>query len=197
MDPDMVRQQEEAEAASQLLGSQLQPLILQRSSRPDVIHAPMEAFSSSEGSQWDISEPISISPPVKRPSVALAALYNTVLTGAGLAGGIMAGVKLQLVVLQSLGVQAVSGLVLGGQWTATYLRCRGVPVGKAYRTSLSTTAMVLASEAATLALAQRYSAEPLTGNPADAPAIYALTMGGGALVAFFVAFIGLRKVLHR
>jgi hypothetical protein len=196
MDPDMVRQQEEAEAASRILSSQPQPpLILQRSPQPEMIHAPMEAFSLFP--EPPCNTPQRVPTLTAKHSVSLAALYNTVLTGAGLAGGIMTGVKLQLVVLQSLGIQAAAGLVLGGQWTATYLRRRGVPAGSAYRASLSTTAMVLACELTTLALAHRYSAAPPTGNPADATAIYALTMGGGALVAFSLAFIGLRKVLRR
>lgn len=195
MDPDMVRQQEEAEAESLLFGIQTQPLCFQHSLRPENTPTPTEALSSSIEIQRSISKP-DIPPARHPPSVSLAAIYNAMLTAAGLAGGIMAGVKLQLVDFQSLGVQALSGFFLGGQGTATYLRRRGVAVGKAYRTSFSTTAMVLASEAATLTLAHRYSVEPLTGNPADANAIYALTLGGGALVSIFLAFIGLKSTLR-
>jgi hypothetical protein len=57
-----------------------------------------------------------------------------------------------------------------------------------------TAATVLTSEIATLSLAQRFFTVPPTGNLQDAETFYMLTLAGGAVITFFLAYISVRKI---
>lgn len=245
MDPDMVRQQEEAEAAARLRAAQPKltipplahveppasptpPLFLEQVVAPPpappsqrtvkerkehsaAVKSAPEAAPKPAVETPLIEEHITIFAPIEQPASPVrqamtqaariggwsAALYCTALTGAGIAGGIMAGVKLQLVALQSIGIGATAGFAFGWLGAAGLLRRQGLAAGKAYRVTFLAAVLALLIELGALYFANGLAAAPPSGDPADANTIFAEIISAGGLLAYLFALIRIRFGVRR
>jgi hypothetical protein len=143
MDPDMVRQQAEEEAASRVLHSRGAP-------RPDIriappLPAPVQFSKARFASGFEKMTPPPA--PVMRPAWGMAfdiATSCAIVTAFGLLGGLMLAVKLQLVAWQGVGIGAAVGLALGWRLSSlTLLRRGGYGRKQAYAAGLKMALTVL------------------------------------------------------
>jgi hypothetical protein len=196
MDPDMVRQQEEAEAMSRMGKSgaaqaanppraiQDDPIVL-RAERRDGSGAPSAA-------------PTSASRPPRTWGPALRACFFCLLMAAvGLVGGIMLGVKLGLIPEQSLAIGAGIGFLLGWQAAITSLRRSGLSFGRAIRVAFIPNAIILAAligGVAAAALRMDIAARTISDYVSNG---YWLSVGVAALIGYVLASAKMRRSLHR
>lgn len=190
MDPDMVRQQEEEEAASRQRGVfSRRTNFLQPRHDPFVMRAEPQNIPIGP-----VPDPAPIiQPPSKRVPGWFAASQATsycVLFGAlGLIGGIMLGVKLGLVSWQSLALGMLSGFVIGWRSAVSALRKRYTTgFARAYRASLVPAVIVLLSLVGGLAVILPFAGSSLESAQTGQllrPWLLSLTVG--ALVGFVLA----------
>jgi Domain of unknown function (DUF4396) len=192
MDPDMVRQQEEEEAASRrgalngrasFTPPRHDPFVMRAEPR-DIPVAPVPAPAPAPARRID--------PPKRAPGwlAASRATFYCVLFGAlGLIGGIMLGVKLGLVSWQSLGLGMLIGFGLGWRAAVAVLRKRYTTgFTRAYRASLVPALIVLICLVGGLAVILPFAGSSLDGVPTSQllrPWLLSLTVG--ALAGFVLA----------
>jgi hypothetical protein len=198
MDPDLVRQQEEAEAASRLrrplpAGAHIPqqpvqpaiqrdtPFVLRADPRDQLIAPPPPAPPKQLG--WG--------PAIRVTSGAF------VLTSLGLVAGIMLGVQIGLVSWQSFLIGAAAGYFLGWQSAFASLRRRyKLGFAEALRVPLVPTGMMLLALVAGMVVAAFRLGIPgaaLTGDPQGS---YWLNAGLVALVGLVLATLRLRKAMR-
>ena len=197
MDPDMVRQQEEAEAASRLRRHP-QEQSPQLSAAP-----PVAERITLSGEVRDVPPASAATPPrwlkAGKGGAWFAAFLDTALTTAGLSHGLTVGEGLSLVPWQTLLTGGLAGFLLGWGGSALWLRLRhGFTFGGATGAAMLPTAMVLVVMMAAMKLADRFGAmappaliEALEDYPADV-----LILGTGALISYFLALGRLWKSLR-
>jgi hypothetical protein len=189
MDPDMVRQQEEEEAASRLRG-----VLSRRTSFSSPRHDPFVMRAEPRNipiGPVPAQAPI-IEPPKRVPGwlAASQATFYCVLFGAlGLIGGIMLGVKLGLVSWQSLGLGMLTGFVLGWRSAVGALRKRTTTgFTKAYRASLTPALIVLLCLVGGLAVILPFAGSSLdSAQTGQLLRPWLLSLSIGALVGFVLA----------
>ena len=186
MDPDMVRQQEEEEAAARLRGA-----VMARASTAQ----PENPFARRADPR-DALEPPKTAP--GWGAALRASFLSLVVTALALIAGIMLGVKLGLVAWQSLAIGAVAGYLLGWQSAVAALRRRyQLSVGKAFRAPIVPTALILLALVLSMATAALFTdISPTALSDSFLPS-YWITVGVGALVGFILAAIRLHGNLRR
>ncbi len=197
MDPDMVRQQEEAEAASHSPRPNLEPSPALAGAQPLVEDYPFTA-------DFRGAPPDSGAPPQQEKAgqrgVWFTALLATVLTVIGLSQGLKLGANLSLVPVQALAAGALGGVIAGWGGTGLWLRLRHrLSWGRAIVAAFLPTTLATIVMMASMKLADRYWA--------IAPRELAVVMeeyqagvfilSGGALIAYLLAFQRLRKASRR
>jgi hypothetical protein len=194
MDPDLVRQQEEEEAASRL-----RKFV---TARPPSAPAPHDALVLRAEPREPFKAAAPAAAPVKRPpgwgAVLRAAAYCLLFTVLGLVGGIMFGVKIGLVAWQSLALGMAAGFVFGWQSAVATLRKRyKLGFAQAYRAPLIPAVILLLSLVGGLAVIL-----PLTGASRDAahagPLLtpWLISLGVGAAVGLTLALPKMRANLR-
>lgn len=201
MDPDLVRQQAEEEAASLRLARAAPPLepriepvlpmapaVVASSPAPqastaDIYRTAMESTAIAATTGWRTAI-----------SVAASCALGTVV---GLFGGMMLGVKTQLVPLQGVLIGATSGLLLGWQLGALTLR-QGASVGwfRAYRLGLRTTFLVLVIIGTAMFVVPHVVAPPGAPNAPFTIAVFWKSMAAGAGVALLLGAMAVRRALR-
>jgi len=192
MDPDMVRQQEEAEAASRVR----RPVVASTQSPAAALRDDLLALRADF--EEDDFKP---TPPPVTPlgwgGVLRATFFSLVLTGLGLIGGIMLGVKLALVAWQSLAIGSFAGFLLGWQAATTSLRKgQKVSFAQAFRAPLLPTLIILLALIASMAVAALFTDISPTAIAQRVLPSYWLIVAAGAVAGFILAAIRLRKVLQ-
>jgi hypothetical protein len=214
MDPDLVRQQEEEEAASRTLprkalspqarGERIEPLLpmpgAQASARPAARFAAAVQASAAPASM-EAAGGLAVAPPPRTPGwvTALRGAVSVALgTLLGLIGGVMLGVKLQLVPWQSAAIGTAAGLFLGWQLAALVLRRRG-RMGRlqAQRRALLPALAAYLALAAAMFLAPYLAAAPGAAGLAPEMAAFWKAVGAGAAIAIILAGALLRRALRR
>ncbi len=192
MDPDMVRQQEEAEAASRVR----RPVMPSAQSPAAALREDLLALRVDF--EEDNFEPAPL--PVTRAGLGVvlrATFFCLMLTGSGLVGGIMLGVKLGLVAWQSLAIGSIAGLLLGWQAAAASLRGGSrVTFGQAFRAPLLPTLIILVALIASMAVAALFTDISPTAIAQGVLPSYWLIVAAGAVAGFILAAIRLRKALQ-
>jgi hypothetical protein len=199
MDPDMVRQQEEAEAASRMPPPAPETSPLLATAQPS-----MEGYPFSGGTRYGPPGGSAAQPPqqssLPRRGVWFAALLDTVLTVIGLSQGLKLGANLSLVPWQALAAGALGGYLLGWTGTGLWLRLRHrlSPLRSA-AAAITPTAMILVVVMASTRLADRFWAiapRPVVEALEDYPA-GVLILSGGTLAAYLLALRRLWKSTDR
>lgn len=196
MDPDMVRQQEEAEIASRSPRPGQEPFQRSAMAQPAASYypsAPHSYHSPSGGAPPQRTEPI-------QRGVWFTALLATFLTVLGLSQGLKFGVALSLVPWQALSAGALAAFIAGWGGTALWLRFRHrLSSGRAAAAAFLPAVMVMIIMKAAFKLADRYwTLVPI--NIAELLDHYeagVLIVSAGALAAYLLAFYRLRKSLRR
>jgi hypothetical protein len=141
MDPDLVRQQEEAEAEHRR-GGKMPPPPAQKNPVPPPI-AERTILSRAKPPLANLSQPSRGHAPAARPRLApwlatgRAMFGGTAMAALGIFGGMLLGAKLGLVLVQQFMLGAGTGTVVGWQSAALALRRSG------YRASVSLLATIL------------------------------------------------------
>jgi hypothetical protein len=184
MDPDMVRQQEEAEAAARLRRAAM--------ARASVGRPPESPFSAKVEARDDLARHVP-EPPKATPgwgAALRASFFSLVVTALALIAGIMLGVKLGLVAWQSLAIGVVAGYLLGWQTAVAALRKRSaVSLGKALRAPLVPTALILFALVLSMATAALFTDISPTSLSSSFLPSYWITVAIGALIGFTLATI--------
>ncbi len=197
MDPDMVRQQEEAEAASHSPLPRIEPPPLLDVVQPLSDESPFDA-------DFQRSPPGGDAPPRRKNAaprgVWFTALLDTLLTVIGLSYGLRFGANLNLVPWQALSAGALGGILMGWGATGLWLRLRhGLSAGRATMAAFPPTVMVTIVMMASIKLADRYWALA----PRELAVVLeeyqagVFMLSGGALAAYLLALRRLWKVLRR
>jgi hypothetical protein len=196
MDPDMVRQQEEAEAASRLGRS---PAARAAIAPRNIQDEPIVLRGEPRGAgRTEAHEP---SRPAARPgwvTALRAAFWCLVMTAAGLIAGIMLGVKLGLIPEQKFAIGVGLGFLLGWQAAAASLRGgAAVSFGRALRAPILPTLTILVALIAGMFAAFHLTGlSPETIAQRDLPDFW-LIVGAAGLIGFLLAAARLRKTIGR
>lgn len=195
MDPDMVRQQEEEEAASFLRG------II--SGRAPHSTPKQDAFvlRAEPRERHQAPPPMAAPRPKREPGwgAALQATFYCVLFAIlGLVGGIMLGVKLGLVSWQSLGLGMAAGFLFGWRSAVAALRKRyATGFTRAYRASLVPALIIQLSLVGGLAVILPFAGATLeTANTSLLLKPWLISLAIGAVVGFVLALPKLRGNLR-
>jgi hypothetical protein len=199
MDPDMVRQQAEEEAASRIharrppppdrriepvlpMGIAMQPRMAPR--QGDVYPASVAAAPAIVTAGW-------------RTALGIAA--TCVLgTTVGLIGGVMVGVKLQLVPWQGAAIGAAAGFVIASQVTAVALIQRGkLGRWRATGAGLRSSLVVLAIMAPAMFVLPHFIGAPVAPNAPFEIGLFWKSVAAGAMVALVVGGVVLRGALRQ
>jgi hypothetical protein len=196
MDPDMVRQQEEAEAMSRMGRTPAaraaiaprvandDPIVLRAERRDGSVPAlPATRFARHRPQGWG--------------AALRACFFCLLLAAVGLVGGIMLGVKLGLIPEQSLAIGAGIGFLLGWQAAAASLRRRGLPFARAIRAAFMPTAIILIALIGGMAAASLRMDIAARTIPDYASSGYWLSVGVAALIGFILASAKMRRSLRR
>jgi hypothetical protein len=200
MDPDLVRQQAEEEAASRLLPRRELP--------PQMRREPVLPMGASLTAS--VSGPLRAEPPAApaaAPAPLVTAGWRTAIgvattcmigTTVGLVGGMMLGVKLQLVPWQVAAVGTSTALLLGWQLSALALRRRGRMVWwRAYRVGFRTAFLVLFVMAGAMFVAPHYLGAGGTGPSAPFPiSTFWKSVAAGAVVSILLGAMMLRRAFR-
>jgi hypothetical protein len=200
MDPDLVRQQAEEEAASLRLAraaphleTRIEPAL------PMAVApiAPPGPQASAARHYQAAPESTAIAATTGWRTAIGVATSSTLGVAVGLFGGMMLGVKLQLVPLQSVLIGAASGLLLGWQLGALTLR-QGGPVGwwRAYRLGLRTTVLVLGVVGTAMFVAPYLLSPPKAPNAPFAIGLFWKSMAVGAGLALLLGAMVVRRALR-
>lgn len=196
MDPDMVRQQEEAEADSRLR--------IFATGRPPSARPKEDAFVLRAEPREPSKSAAPAAIPARRPlswgAAMRATLYCLLLAILGLVGGIMLGVKLGLVHWQFFILGMAAGLLLGWQAAVTVLRKRyRLGVVQAWRASFIPAVIILMSLVGGLAV----MLPVITGSTLETAQAgqllvpWLLSLGVGAMAGFVLALPKMRANLTR
>jgi hypothetical protein len=200
MDPDLVRQQAEEEAASRLLSRRELPPEMRR--EPVL---PMGAHVAPPP-----PPPLRAEPPAA-PAAASAPLVTAgwrtavgvattcmIATTVGLVGGMMTGVKLQLVPWQVAAVGTSTALLLGWQLSALALRRRGRMVWwRAYRVGFRTAFLMLFVMAGAMFVAPHYLGDGGTRPSAPFPiSTFWKSVAAGAGLSILLGAMMLRRAFR-
>jgi hypothetical protein len=187
MDPDMVRQQEEAEAASRVH--------IFATGRPPAAAVKQDAFVLRAEPREPFNPivtpaaPTPAATPVKLPlgwgAVLRATLYCLFFTVLGLVGGILLGMQLGLVHWQFFALGMLVGFLSGWQSAVAVLRKRyRLGVVQAYRAPLVPAAIILLSLVAGLAvflpIITGTTLATAQANQLLAPWLFSLAVGAAA-----------------
>ncbi|WP_125461891.1 MULTISPECIES: DUF4396 domain-containing protein [Rhodomicrobium] len=195
MDPDMVRQQEEAEAAARLRS----PIMMMAAPADPPSTPPGDhAFTPRIEPREDYI-PAEIVPEKTAPgwgAVLRATFYSLFLTGLGLMAGIMFGVKLGLVPWQSLLIGSAAGFLLGWLSAVGSLRKRyKLSFLEAYRAPLAPTGIILAALILSMAIASLFTDISPTAMTQRALPTYWVIVSIGGLIGYVAAAYRMRKSL--
>lgn len=157
--------------------------VLENDARQPTVSAPAELQTAviPPSAPHDAAA-LSPRPDARRVGGWSAAFFCAVLTGAGIAGGIFAGVQLQLAVPQGVAIGALAGFILGWLSAAGRLWSQGISFGRAVRAPLTATLFVLLAELCALAVANTL---PSGDFSAAIPTV-------GIIIAYTFALIGVR-----
>ncbi len=203
MDPDMVRQQEEAEEESRL--SRLAPVqmpppgpVPAPPARAGGAAEPIVLRAEPRGGE-EAAAPAEAAPrPVGWFAAIRAGLYCLIMTTLGLLAGIMIGVRTGLFPSQSLAIGAGLGLLLGWQAILASLRANaGLSFRRALLASLLPGTLMLISLIGGM-VAAAYFTGVTTETIAEGhlPSFWAI-VGAGGLTGIILAAIRMRKVVRR
>ena len=194
MDPDMVRQQDEEELASRLGG---RVKVKMPPARPEAARNEPAVLRAEPRKPETRGEPETRLVGVARaaqssgitPWTAIQTAFAcSVMTGLGLLGGIMLGVKLGLIPEQRLAIGAGAGLLLGWQASMLSLRRRGnLKLGRAITLPLFPTAIILGASIAGMAAAAHFTGIAQMTVGSEVPLHYWLIAGAGALAGTVIA----------
>ena len=198
MDPDLVRQQEEAEAASRArrplaAGTRAQQPPVQPAPQPD---APF--VMRADPRDHLVAAPPSAPPQLLGWGAALRVTTSAfAMTSLGLVAGILLGVKLGLISWQSFAIGAAAGLLLGWQSAFSSLRRRyKLGVASAARVPIIPVLIMLVALIVGMAVAALRLGLP-TSAPADySQGSYWLNAGLVALIGIVFAVLRMRKALR-
>jgi hypothetical protein len=199
MDPDLVRQQAEEEAASRHLsrrdlppGMRIEPVLPlgvkidpRRVALPgELYRAGMDAAATVVAAGW-------------RTALGIAA--SCVLgTTVGLVGGIMVGVKLQLVPWQGAAIGAAAGFVIGWQVASVALVKRGgLGHWRAASAGFRATLLVLIIMAAAMFVLPHFIGAPVAPNAPFDIAVFWKSVAAGAMVAIILGGVVMRGALRQ
>jgi hypothetical protein len=199
MDPDLVRQQAEEEAASRLLSRrELPPEIRREPVLP--MGTPLTTAPASMRAEPPAAPTPALAPLVTagwRTAIGVATTCM-IATAVGLVGGLMIGVKLQLVPWQSAAIGTSAALLLGWQLSALALMRRGRMVWwRAYRVGFRTAFLTLFVMAGAMFVAPHY-----LGVGASAPnATFAIgtfwkSVAAGAGLSILLGALMLRRAFR-
>ena len=198
MDPDLVRQQAEEEAASRLLSRRELP--------PEMRREPVLPMGAHVAPP--LPAPLRAEPPVAPASAPLVtagwrtaigvATTCMIATTVGLVGGMMLGVKLQLVPWQVAAVGTSTALLLGWQLSALALRRRGrMAWWRAYRVGFRTAFLVLFVMAGAMFVAPHYLGAGGTEPSAPFPiSTFWKSVAAGAVVSILLGAMMLRRAFR-
>ncbi len=195
MDPDMVRQQEEEEAASRLRKYVI--------GRPPSAPVREDAFVLRAEPREAFKVSATAAAPVKRPpgwgAVFRATLYCLLFSVLGLVGGILLGMQLGLVHWQFFALGMAAGFVSGWQSAVAVLRKRyKLGVVQAYRAPLIPAAIILFSLVGGLAviLPVITGSSLATAQASQLLVPWLLSLGAGAVAGFVLALPKMRANLR-
>jgi hypothetical protein len=198
MDPDLVRQQEEAEAASRLrrpipaAAAGMKPPV----SQAHPVDTPF-VLRADPREQLIASAPSAPPKPLGWGPAMHVATTSFVFTSLGLVAGILLGVQLGLVSWQSFAIGAAAGYFLGWQSAYASLRKRyKLGFRRALHVPLLPTAMILIALVAGMAVAAFRVGVPGPALTEDPHSSYWLNAGLVALIGYVLAALKLRKVLR-
>jgi hypothetical protein len=198
MDPDLVRQQAEEEAASRILSRRepppdvrIEPILPMpahmMASRP---HQPKPTMAVYQGG---LEAATAIASTGWRLAFGIAA--SCVLgTTVGLVGGMMAGVKMQLVPWQGALIGASAGLLLGWRLgSLALIKRRALGRMQAYGAAFRAAFMIFLIMAAAMFVAPHFTGAAKGANqPLDA-SLFWRAVGGGALFALLFGAAIIRR----
>lgn len=196
MDPDMVRQQEEAEAASRIPQPPAKPQAL--------FSAPAAAATVTYMPGARSVPPAGAANPARKAKagkggVWFVALLDTALTVIGLSQGLKTGEDLVLVPWQALAAGALGGFLLGWGATAVWLRLRyGFSRSRAAGVAIVPTAIILLIMMAAMKLALQFNAlfPPALAEAMEDYHAGVFIVGCGVVLAGFLALMRFWKVLR-
>jgi hypothetical protein len=199
MDPDLVRQQAEEEAASRLLARRDMPPDLRRE---PVLPMGMPPLAVPMSTELIRGEPIA--PPVQSAPLVTAG-WRTALgiattcamaTTLGLMGGVMLGVKLHLVPLQSALVGVSSGFLMSWQIGALALRRGGLTWWRAYRVGFGVAFVVLLVVSAGMFVSAHYLGMQSAADGGFAIGSFWKSVGASAAVAILFGAMMVRRAFR-
>jgi hypothetical protein len=198
MDPDLVRQQAEEEAASRRR--------IRRDMAPQLRREPVLPMG---GEPQRPERPVWIEDVARRSERAShtamlgwgaalgIAASATLGTMVGIIGGMMLGVKLQLVPLQTVLIGTGAGLVLGWQVGALALRQRaGLGWWRAYSVGARVVFVVLVVLAAAMFVLPHFTGSAPAPNAGFDIAVFWKSVAAGAAVALVLGALAIRRALR-
>ena len=204
MDPDMVRQQEEAEAASRIrrptpMGAANSQIAARAAAGLTQSHARDAPFVLRADPRENLTATPPLAPvrPVGWGVVMQASVLGLTATALAAVAGFMLGVKLGLLPWQSLAIGAAAAFILGWLSATVALRRHGIPLGRAARASIMPTALILFALLTAMAVAALFNdISPATLSDHILPT-YWINVGVGALIGLLFAVMRMRGNLNR
>jgi hypothetical protein len=199
MDPDLVRQQAEEEAASRMLSRRAMP--------PDMRVEPVLPMARPRETLGRPSLPVSLQHGnTEAAATVVAAGWRTALAisascvlgvTVGLVGGLMLGVKLHLVPAQSAMIAGSAGAVMGWQLASGGLIRRGaVSRWRAYGAGFRTSLLVLAVMSGAMFVAPHYLGSAATPRAPFEIGVFWRSVAAGAMVALVLGGVVLRSAMN-
>lgn len=199
MDPDLVRQQAEEEAASRLLSRrELPPEARREPVLP--MGAPLAPPAAAAGLRGEVYHSAPAPAPLVtagwRTAIGIAASC-VIATTFGLVGGLMLGVKLQLVPWQSAAIGTSTGLLMGWQLSALAIRQGARMVWwRAYRLGFRTAFLVLFVMTGAMFVAPHFLNAGTGPNAPFAISAFWKSVAGGAGIAILLGAMVLRRAFR-
>jgi hypothetical protein len=201
MDPDMVRQQEEAETAIHRRGAPSMRAATPETQQPQRPAEP--SFVLRAEPREDIAAKPAPEPPARKAPPGWGAAfratgYGFLLTSAGYFGGIMLGIKFGLPPWQSLAIGAGLGYAFGWQSAFVTLRRRyDISLARALGAPIVPTAIIVFALVSGMATASLYSRISPASLSSELTASYWITLGLFALGGFLFAAERMRGGLRK
>jgi hypothetical protein len=199
MDPDLVKQQAEEEAASRVLSRRAMP--------PDMRVEPVLPMARPRETLGKPGLPVSAQQGAAEGTAAIATagwrtalgIAATCVLGAtvGLVGGLMLGVKLHLVPSQSALIAAGGGMALGWQLVSgALIRRGGLSRWRAYGAAFRTSLLVLVVMGGAMFVAPHYLGAAATPKAPFEIGVFWRSVAAGAMVALVLGGVVLRSALN-